>query len=286
MNIQIEIEHLKIQTEFYKEAIYSISKIGYLELTSVIGPMLTVNDSSLKSIILLAENQHYRDLIILSRPFLEGIINIGFICADEKAVINSKKYAYQKGYRDLFRGIEINNFKMESHYSKYVSEFEDVVPEEMKEALADFTTSKGKEVTSWTPENTKLKLEIIGKTYGEYVNALLSFAFFSIYRDVSEIIHNSYYGVRIFIGMQQKDNTVFKSSDEASEFFGQHQEKLATLILQQINISICSIINILKQKFNIADLDLLYEKSNTRLLEYTEDVKGTATNSYYNGFGQ
>lgn len=270
MNIQIEIEHLKIQTEFYKEAIYSISKVGYSELTSVIGPMLTVNDSSLKSIILLAENQHYRDLIILSRPFLEGIINIGFICADENAVINSKKYAYQKGYRDLFRGIEINNFKMESHYSKYAYEFEDVVPEEMKEALADFTTSKGKEVTSWTPETTKLKLEIIGKTYGEYVNALLSFAFFHIYRDVSEIIHSSYYGVRIFIGMQQKDNTVFKSSDEASEFFEQHQEKLATLILQQINISICSIINILKQKFNIIDLDLLYEKSNTRLLQYPD----------------
>lgn len=272
MNIQLEIEHLKIQTEFYKEAIYSISKIGYSELTSVIGPMLTVNESSLKSVILLAENQHYRDLIILSRPFLEAVINIGFICADENAVINSKKYAYQKGYRDLFRGIEINNFKMESHYSKHVSDFEDVVPEEMKEALSDFTTSKGKEVTSWTPETTKAKLEIIGKTYGEYVNGLLSFAFFFIYRDVSEIIHNSYYGVRIFIGMQQKDNTVFKTNDEAAEFFGQHQQKLATLILQQINISICSMINILKQKFNTAELDLLYEKSNTRLIEYTKDV--------------
>jgi len=278
MNIQLEIDHLKSQTEFCKAGIQSISKIGYSELTSVIGPMLTVNERSLRSIILLAENQNYRDLIILSRPFLEAVINIGFLCADENAVINSKKYAYQKGYRDLFRGIEINDFKMESHYSKYVSEFEDAAPEEMKEAIADFTTSKGKEVTSWTPETTKIKLEIIGKTYGEYVNGLLSFAFFTIYRDVSEIIHNSYYGVRIFIGMQQKDTTAFKSSDEAAEFFGQHQQRLATLILQQINISICSMINILKQRFNIEDMDLLYEKSNSRLLEYTNEIEGTATN--------
>ena len=55
MNIQLEIENLKIQTGFYKDAIYSISKTGYSELTSVIGPMLTVNETSLRSIILLAE---------------------------------------------------------------------------------------------------------------------------------------------------------------------------------------------------------------------------------------
>jgi hypothetical protein len=271
MNIQLEIENLKIQTGFYKDAIYSISKTGYSELTSVIGPMLTVNETSLRSIILLAENQHYRDLTILSRPFLEAVLNIGFICADEKnAVLNSKKYAYQKGYRDLFRGIEVNNFKMKSNFSNYISEFENAAPKEMKEALSDFTTSKGKEVTSWTPETAKAKLEVIGKVYGEYVNGLLSFAFFSIYRDVSEIIHNSYYGVRIFLGMQQKDHTAFKNAEEAALFFGEHQEKLATLILQQINISICAIINILKQKFNLETLNLIYENSNNQLLEYTK----------------
>ena len=105
-------------------------------------------------------------MTILSRPFLEAVLNIGFICADEKnAVLNSKKYAYQKGYRDLFRGIEVNNFKMKSNFSNYISEFENAAPKEMKEALSDFTTSKGKEVTSWTPETAKAKLEVIGKVY-------------------------------------------------------------------------------------------------------------------------
>jgi len=279
MNIQIEIDHLKIQTGFYKDAIYLISEIGFSELTSVIGPILTVNESSLRSIILLAENQQNRDLIILSRPFLESVLNVGFICADENAITNSKKYAYQKGYRDLFRDIDINGFKMKSNFTDYISKFENASPKEMKEALSDFTTNRGKEVTSWTPETAKAKLEIIGKVYGEYVNGLLSFAFFSIYRDVSEIIHNSYYGVRIFLGMQQKDITAFKSTDEAAIFFGEHQEKLAVLILQQVNISICSMINILKQKFNIKTLDVLYEKSNNQLLEYTKSIKDT-TNTH------
>lgn len=96
MNIQIEIEHLKIQTGFYKDSINLISEFGYSELTSVIGPMLTLNESSLQSIILLAENKHYRDLIILSRPFLESVLNVGFICADENAITNSKNMLIKK----------------------------------------------------------------------------------------------------------------------------------------------------------------------------------------------
>lgn len=273
MQIQNEIDHLKIQLDNYTEAIKKISKLGFSELTSVIGPILTVNESSLKSIILLAENQMYRDLIILSRPFLEAVLNVGFICADENAVVNSKKYAYQKGYRDLFRDLKVNGFNIKYGFNNYTSEFEKAAPQEMKDALSNFTTSKGKEINSWTPETAKAKLDIIGKSFGYYVNALLSFAFFSIYRDVSEIIHNSYYGVRIFIGMQQKDITAFKNTDEAATYFGDHQRKLATLIIQQINISICSLLNILNQKFQTEELDLLYEKSNNELIEYTSKVK-------------
>ncbi|CAA6813820.1 MAG: Unknown protein [uncultured Sulfurovum sp.] len=276
MKKEIEIKHLKEQAELFKEMIHAISasEIGFSELTSVIGPILTLNEETIRSVILLAENNHNRDLIILSRPFLESVINVGFICAEEdKAVISSKKYAYQKGYRDLFRGIELNNFKIKSGFSDYIDEFEKAAPKAMKEALSDFTTKKGREVMSWTPETTKKKLETIGMKYGEYVNGLLSFAFFSIYRDVSEIIHNSYYGVRIYLGMQQKDMSSFKNAEEAAKYFGDHQEKLATLIIQQINISINAILNIISQKFLIESTKLIFEKSNQKLLDYTDEIK-------------
>jgi len=93
----------------------------------------------------------------------------------------------------LFRDIKVNGFKLKSNFSNYISEFENAAPTAMKEAHSDFTTKSGKEFTSWVPETAKAKLEVIGKIHGEYANGLLSFAFFSIYRDVSEIIHNSYY---------------------------------------------------------------------------------------------
>ena len=81
MKLEIEIKLLKKQADYYEEAINELSpaQIGYSELTSIIGPILTLNSTTLQSIILLTENKHYRDLIILSRPFFESIINFNII---------------------------------------------------------------------------------------------------------------------------------------------------------------------------------------------------------------
>lgn len=278
MKLSAEIKHLIKQANLYKKAINAISAstIGSSELTSVIGPILTLNETTLRSLIILAKNNHYRDLIILSRPFLESVINVSFICAKgERAVLDSKKYAYQKGYRDLFRGIKINNFEIKSGFRDYIKEFENAAPDLMKQALADFSNKKGKEINNWTPETTLEKIELIGKKYGSYVNGLLTFAFFTIYRDVSEIIHNSYYGVLIYLGMQQKDITAFKNSEEAAKYFGKHQEMLATLIIQQINISINALLNIINQKFKLDSTNKILNESNDRILEYVNKVSST-----------
>jgi hypothetical protein len=144
----------------------------------------------------------------------------------------------------------------------------------LQSALNEFSTAKGKEKSSWTNETTKEKLEVVGERYGAGVNGFLSYAFFNIYRDVSEIIHGSYYGLRIFLGMQNKDITAFKSSDEAAEYFTTHQNKLATLIIQQINISIYSIIEILHKEFNsLSILEDLKNQSKRELDIYADKVK-------------
>ncbi len=45
MNFQLEIKYLDKQINLYEEIIYAIApdKIGYSELTSVIGPILKLN---------------------------------------------------------------------------------------------------------------------------------------------------------------------------------------------------------------------------------------------------
>lgn len=276
MDYQKEITHFDKQLAFLNEVILAIApdKIGFLELTSVIGPILKLNLDTGKSIKLLAENNHLRDLIILSRPFIESIINVGFICAKgDEAIIKSKKYAYQKGYRDLFREIKLNDFEIKNGLASHKDFIDQHRPQNLVEALEEYTTKKGNEKTSWTDETAKQKVEEISKQYGVWVNGLLTFAFFNIYRDVSEIIHGSYYGVLIMTGMQNKDITAFKTSDEAAKYFTNHQFKLGTLIVQQVSISIVSIIEILNQVFvKLPTVTAIKDKSYNTLIEYADNA--------------
>lgn len=276
MNYKKEIEHLGKQLSLYEEIIYAIapSKIGYSELTSVIGPIIKFNYDTAQSIKLLAEQNHLRDLIILSRPFIEGIINVGFICAvGNEAIKKSKEYAYQKGYRDLFRELKINDFQIKSPYVSYKDVFDKERPANLIEAIENYSTNKGKEKPSWTEETTKEKLEVLGNKYGMPTTAYLAFAFFSIYRDVSEIIHGSYYGVRILTGTQQKDFSNFNSIEDAAKFFTDHQFKLGTLILQQVNISIVALIEFLSTEFRLKEHEVdIAERSAMELKKYADDI--------------
>lgn len=277
MNFNKEIEHLSKQLPLLEEIIYAIAprNIGYNELTSVIGPIIKYNYDTAASIKLLAEHNRLRDLIILSRPFIEGVINVGFICAKgDEAVIKSKEYAYQKGYRDLFRELKINQFEIKSPNIDHKSLFENARPDELSEAIGKYTTKGGKEKSSWTEETTRERLEILGRKFGLGTTVYLSFAFFSIYRDVSEIIHGSYYGVRILTGTQQKNMASFSSVDEAAAAFTKHQVELGTLIMQQVNISIAALIEILTIEFKLKDRGItIHERSKLALSEYTSEYK-------------
>lgn len=276
MDYKKEINHFNKQLTFLNEVILAIApdKIGYKELTSVIGPILKLNLDTGKSIKLLAENNYLRDFIILSRPFVESIINVGFICAQgNEAVVKSKKYAYQKGYRDLFREIKLNDVEIKNGLSAHRNFIDPHRPEKLIAALEEYTTKQGNEKISWTNETAKQKVETISSKYGLWVSGLLTFAFFNIYRDVSEIIHGSYYGVLIMTGMQNKDITTFKSSDEATNYFAEHQFKLGTLIVQQVSISIVAIIEILNQVFkDLRTVNEIKVSSYQMLIEYADNA--------------
>lgn len=276
IDFKIEQEHLKRQLALFEEIIFAISpdKIGYSELTSVVGPTLKFNLDTGRSIQLLAEHKHLRDLVILTRPFVECMINVGFICAKgAEAVLKSKKYAYQKGYRDLFRELKINEFEIVSGLKKHKDLIDPYRCSHLIQALEEYSTTKGKEKASWTEETTKEKLEFLAEKYGIGVTGYLSFAFFTVYRDVSEIIHGSYYGIRIFTGMQQKEMTAFKSAEEAAEYFTSHQFKLAALTIQQVCVSVAAIIEILDYEFSsIPDINSIKLRSKDEMNKYTDAV--------------
>ena len=74
--------------------------------------------------------------------------------------------------------------------------------------------------------------------------------------------------------MQNKDITAFKNSDEAAKYFTEHQFKLGTLIIQQVSISIVSLIEILAQEFkSLIELTEIRKISNLTLNEYADKAK-------------
>jgi hypothetical protein len=74
-------------------------------------------------------------------------------------------------------------------------------------------------------------------------------------------------------GMQNKDITAFKSSDEAAKYFTDHQFKLGTLIVQQVSISIVALIEILNQVFvKLPTVIAIKDKSYATLVEYADNA--------------
>ncbi len=282
MNYKNEILHLDKQLGFFEESVHALTpdNIGFLKLISVIGPMLKLNFDTGRTIKLLAENNHLRDLIILTRPFVESVINVGFICAKgDDAIVSSKKYAFQKGYRDLFRELNVHEIAIKNGLVSHKNEIDSLRPQQLIDALQEYTTAKGNEINSWTDETAKQKVDTISKKFGLLVNGLLTFAFFNTYRDVSEIIHGSYYGVLIMTGMQNKNISSFKSSEEAASYFTDHQFKFATLSIQQVCMSIVSIIDILHQKLKeVVPIKEIRDKSYNTMIEYAGKVAGDYAN--------
>jgi hypothetical protein len=74
-------------------------------------------------------------------------------------------------------------------------------------------------------------------------------------------------------GMQNKDITAFKTSDEAAKYFTDYQFKLGTLIAQQVSISIVAMIEILNQVFvKMPTITAIKDKSYATLVEYADNA--------------
>ena len=225
---------------------------GSNDLIKIIGPLLLFAKETLTSIAILYKKNCLKDCFVLSRHYIETIINIGFICATkETSIKKSYSYSIQRSFRDKNRDLKIN-----SKLHKIIYGNEEFLKklgqnEIIKQSLEEYTTSHGKEITKWTKETIKEKIEIIDKIYGDYVSDLLTFAFFSIYKDSSEIIHGSYYGFLLFSGLVDQSPTSFKTTDEFIKHITKNEIDSMKLFFLLLSISIVSIIIILQKEFNL-----------------------------------
>jgi hypothetical protein len=160
--------------------------------------MLDAAASSTDTLISLASEHNIRDGYVLSRAVYETLVNCCFILAGGDAVAERAwRHARQKALRDLDRTIEIAGKEaMTVRWSG--ADVALAVPENQK-LLAEFTSKSGREITAWTPENVKERLETVYTRFGEESVKGMLFGLL-LYRHASEIAHGTLYGSLFILG--------------------------------------------------------------------------------------
>lgn len=203
-----------------------------------VSPLLySINDTN-KSLLWLTHEGKLRDVYILSRTVFETIVNGCFILArGNEAAERAYQHAMQKAYRDLDRRLEFNEAAI--HIS-YGSKPDLSRHPELEESVAEFTTKRGRELTSWTPETVKERIEVIGETYGNKAVTALQFGLLAIYRHASDIAHGTLFGALFAIGMTQPSRP-----PQSPEALALHQRSNLCMLLTMLGGAIDSLLHVL-----------------------------------------
>ena len=196
------------------------------EVWSVLMPLLYAISDSSATVKMISKVGKLRDSFVIGRVVFETAINAMFICSQgDEVARKAKRHAHQKAYRDLERVLEINSEKISLRWTG-----KDSLPndQELQDALDEFTSRNGREVTNWTPENVKERIEKISSKYGTDVSRRLQFGLLSIYRHASEIAHGSVFGALYVLGLTSPGGI---KSPEELEYLQRGQLSMTLLML-------------------------------------------------------
>ncbi|MEH6659948.1 DUF5677 domain-containing protein [Leeuwenhoekiella marinoflava] len=261
-----ELELLQSQAKLLWTSANQLKESERQEELKVIGPLCVGIVESAKSFILLAENGHYRDAFVTSRTLLETIINVSYMCAiGTDATEKANRHALQKTKRDLERKLEIEGILIEQTFQP-TDLF--LANPKLKEALEEFTSKKGREITSWTQESVIKRIEIITDKYGVKPSNFLKLPFYHIYRHSSEIAHGSYFGMLYIKGLTQLSKPLY-SLEQTIDYFEESEQGIIQLISFMNNLSLNGMIYILCKEFNFKNIA---KESNKLLEKHLDDI--------------
>jgi hypothetical protein len=228
---------------------------------SIIPLLYSIKDSC-DSISLLAERGKIRDCFVLARTVFETIVNACFISAKgDAAAERAKRHSLQKSYRDLQRELSINDQNITVAWGGQVDPSTDP---ELQAALTDFTSKKGREITSWTPETVKDQIGAIDTKYGSKVSVGLQFALLSIYRHASEIAHGTLFGAMFSLGLTRPS----KRTDSAESLL-QYQRENLSMLLMMLGLAMSSLIALLDKELSLPEI---YSESEQAVAELRKEA--------------
>jgi hypothetical protein len=235
---------------------------------SAIRPLLLAITDSGHSLELLASKGQFRDGFVTSRTIFETAVNVCFILVGAEPVAErAQKHALQKWWRDLEKHMRL----VRTEAQRDLSASPPLRPSaDMQEALDQFTGNRGREITSWTPENVSQRLDFIAERLGGESVASLRTALVAIYRHSSEIAHGTLYGAFLTAGQTKLKN----QPQTPAEFEQFYREYFCMLFLVLIGV-LRELLTILSKR---RSLDAIIERAEQLLSDF-RNTQGLSTNS-------
>ena len=239
-------------------------------------PVFWAITESSGSFSMLARAGRVRDCYIVCRSVYETIVNAAFIIAGGKPTAErARRHALQKIYRDGNRRLEVADM---AFVVKRTQEIDLADHPEIQQALDEFTSKKGREITSWTPESVEQKLVIINDKYGADVTKGLMSGLIGIYRHASEVVHGTVFGAMHTLGMAD-----FGKHPDSMEKVDAARRQFLCLLLLMAGISIGSLIIVISCELDLPEL-VARSKDNIKEVASDEWARG-GTEDRQNGDG-
>jgi hypothetical protein len=184
------LSYLQLENDLVRKALTLDigSKLSQIKI------LLATCSNTAQAIVQLSHNSEYffSEMIVLSRAFVEKSINFCYLAVcDEAEYDNYLKYTIQKSYRKLDRSVQCADTSLGIKYGGNSSYLES--NPEIQEAVNQFTSKNGKEITRWTRASIEKRIEIIAEN-SDINHGILMFNTLSVYEDASETLHGTLYG--------------------------------------------------------------------------------------------
>ena len=224
------LQQILLIKDFYEYQYDNFANIANERVNSLYHLVLSIYLTGY-SINLLAQNNLLGEAYILSRSMLEKIINYLYILScDENEYKNYLNYTKQKGYIIHNRTFTAGSVTAELKWSAFIDL--ERYPE-LREAVDQFTSHKGKTITRWTSRSIAERLAVI-ENAGLIRTDILVLATLGIYDNASEALHGTLYGATFQYGLFE--SKIPSNVKEFTEIYRSHLLSLLIALSGSVNL--------------------------------------------------
>lgn len=183
----------------------------------LIFPLLVGLHHTGRAIVLVSQETLVNEITMLSRAFLERAVNSLYLDVCEQSEKDAyRRYSLSKGARSLNRSVQADGRAYTLQWSGYARVWEDPP---VQEAIAHFTSSRGRQMTRWTNTGICDRISLLEKRVASDARLLFLFALM-VYEDASEALHGTGYGCTFHFGRYLPGTEAWGRDGMISHWYG------------------------------------------------------------------